>query len=135
MLILSTEHPALVGFSHSSCGWTKSRYGLLQTCPPYYLSDEQVAFVVQLYPRLFGLPGSVEPNGQLRGAVARMLQDYPETLSDPTRFLRQFIDELHLEPYEKAYIGDLETDFLRFLGETQKMAETRLGIEVDFRAA
>jgi hypothetical protein len=72
---------------------------------------------VQLYPRLFRLPGGLQPNGQLRAVVAEMLQGYPESLSDPMRCLRRFLDEEHLALY-RPYVGDLETDFLRFLGET-----------------
>jgi hypothetical protein len=133
MLVLSIEGPKLIGFSHSSCGWTKTRFGLLQTCPPYYLSDENVSFLVQLFPRLYGLPGGMEQNGQLRGTVARMLRDYPESICDPILFIREFISEQHISPYNKPYVGDLETDFIRFLAETKRLAETRLGIEVDFR--
>ncbi len=37
--------------------------------------------------------------------------------------------------YQRQYEGDLETDFLRILGQIQKeAAEKPVGVEIDFRA-
>lgn len=47
---------------------------------------------------------------------------------------RKFVDEHKPGAGEWLYKGDLEADFLRILGEIQKVArEKPLGIEIDFR--
>lgn len=132
MLIFSTDEPKLVGLSHSTCAWTKYRYGHYQMCPPHYLSNEHISFLMYFYPRLYGLPGGMEPNSDLRRAVAQLLHTYPVSLANPIVCLQQFLDEPHLGPNKSPYQGDLETDFLRFLGETQRLARASLGVEADF---
>jgi len=131
-LIFSTEEPKLVGLSHSTCCATKYRYGHYQMCPPYYLSEEHVSFLIQFYPRLYRLPGGVEPNRELRVALAQLLHDYPASLANPIACLRRFLDEHQQWSREWLYSSDLETDFLRFLGEIQSTAKAPLGLEVDF---
>ena len=89
---------------------------------------------MHFYPRLYSLPGGMEPNGQLRRCLADLDNEYPGSMSDPMAFFRAWIEEQkHLartEPYE----GDLETDFLRSLGEIQRSAKEKpVQIEMDFR--
>jgi hypothetical protein len=131
-LIFSTEEPKLVGLSHSTCCATKYRYGCYQMCPPYYLSGQQLSFLIQFYPRLYRLPGGMEPNRELRVALAQLLHDYPSSLADPIACLNRFLDEQEQWYDEWSYSGDLEKDFLRFLGKTQRAAKEPLGLEVDF---
>jgi hypothetical protein len=103
-------------------------------CPPYYLSDEQISFLVPFFHRLYSLPGGQELNRELRGCLAFLLRDYPASLANPMISLRKFLDEYKHWSHEWLYNGDLEADFLRSLGEIQKTArEKPLGIEIDFR--
>ena len=132
-LIFSTDEPKLIGLSHSTCCATKYRYGHYQMCPPDYLSDEQISFLVQFFPRLYSLPGGMEPNRELRWCLATLLQNYPASLADPMASLRKFLDEYKHQSYQQLYEGDLETDYLRSLGEIQKAArEKPVGVEVNF---
>ena len=102
-------------------------------CPPNYLSEEHVSFLMHFHPRLYSLPGGQEPNRELRFALVDLLRDYPASFTNPMFCLRQFLDEYPRWSHEWLYDGDLETDFLHFLGETQKLARAPLGIEADFR--
>jgi len=102
--------------------------------PPDYLSSEQVSFLMHFYLRLYNLPGGMEPNGQLRRCLAHLVREYPASMSNPMVSFRTCLDEqkrlLHAEPYE----GDLESDFLRSLGEIQRSArEVPIHVEIDFR--
>ena len=132
-IIFSTDEPMLVGLSHSTCCATKYRYGHYQMNPPNYLSAENVSFLVQYYPMLYSLPGGFNvPNADLRRCVAYLHWDYPMSLVNPLKCLREFrkqnIGSLH------AYNGDLEADFLSFLGQVQKAARERPDdVEFDFR--
>jgi len=103
-------------------------------CPPDYFSDEQVSFLVQFFYRLYSLPGGLEPNRELRFSLITLLRDYPASLADPMASLRKFLDEYKHQSYQQLYDGDLETDFLRILGQIQKAArENPVGVEADFR--
>jgi len=124
----------LVGVCHSTCGATKYRYGHFQMCPPDYLSDEQVSFLMHFFYRLYSLPGGMEPNRELRMYLVDLLRDYPDSMVNPMAFFRKFLDDyMHLS-HEWLYEGDLEADSLRILGQIQKAAkEEPVGIEMDFR--
>ena len=76
-ILFATDSPIIMGISHSKCAYKQYRYGLFQMCPPDYLSDEQMSFLVQAYYRLYNLPGGQEPNRELRICLATLLQDYP----------------------------------------------------------
>ena len=131
-LILSTVKPDLIGVAHSSCSIIKIGPGCFQTCPPFYLSSEQVSFLVQFYPMLFDLPGGFEPNGILRSCVGSLLYPYPESMIDPLTTLRK--ERNRGSNKGREYNGDLEMDFLKFLGQVQRMAkENPVEVEVDFK--
>jgi hypothetical protein len=89
---------------------------------------------MHFYPRLYSLPGGMEPNGQLRRCLAHLDMEYPDSMSDPMASFRACKEEqkslLRMESYE----GDLETDFLRSLGEIQRSAKEKpVQVEIDFR--
>jgi hypothetical protein len=47
---------------------------------------------------------------------------------------KKFLDEYKRWSNEWLYTGDLETDFLRLLGQVQRAAmENPVGVEIDFR--
>jgi hypothetical protein len=101
-------------------------------CPPEYLSCDQISFIIQFYPRLFNLPGSGSPNSKLRRCLAAILLDFPRSITDPLLTFQIFSnsDIDHFQSYQ----GDLEKDYLRFLGQIQNAArDNPVGIEVDFR--
>jgi len=134
MILFITDKPMLVGVCHSTCGATKYRYGHFQMCPPDYLSDEQVSFLMHFFYRLFSLPGGMEPNRELRMYLVDLLRDYPDSMVNPMASFRKFLDTYKRWSHEWLYEGDLETDFLRILGQIQKAAkEEPVGIEMDFR--
>lgn len=133
-LIFATDRPELIGICHATCGSGKYRYDQFQTCPPDYLSEEQISFLVHYFYRLYSLPGGTKPNRELRFCLITFLQDYPASSTDPMASLRKFLDEYKRWSYEWLYEGDLEADFLRCLGEIQKAArEKPVGVEADFR--
>ena len=104
-------------------------------CPPDYLSDEQISFLLQFFHRLYSLPGGLEPNRELRLCLITFLQDYPASSANPMASMRKFLVEYKHWSHEWLYDSDLETDFLRILGEIQKAArEQPKGVEIDFRA-
>ena len=82
-ILFAIDGPEMVGICHSTCGYRWSRYGQFHMCPPYYLSDEHISFLVQFYPRLYSLPGWQEPNNELRRCLALLLSDYPASLINP----------------------------------------------------
>ena len=134
-LLFATDRPMMVGICHSTCCSGRYNYGHFQTCPPDYLSDEQISFLVQFYYRLYSLPGGQEPNRELRGCLATLLRNYPASLANPMASLRKFLDEYKHWSHKWLYNGDLETDFLRLLGQIQRAArENPMGVEIDFRA-
>jgi hypothetical protein len=103
--------------------------------PPDYFSDEQVSFLMQFFPRLYSLPGGFQPNRELRYCLSTFLQDYPASSVNPMASLRKFLNGYKHLSYQQPYKGDLETDFLRILGQIQKAArENLVGVEADFRA-
>jgi hypothetical protein len=134
-LLLATDRPVMVGICHSTCGYGLRKWGHFQMCPPYHLSNEQVSFLVHFYYRLYSLPGGQEPNRELRWCLVRLLRDYPASLANPGASLRTFLDEHKHGSHQWLYEGDLETDFLRVLGQVQTAArEKPAGVEIDFRA-
>ena len=131
-LIFYTDKPLLLGISHSTCCATKYQYGHFQTCPPNRLSTDDVSFLVHFFPMLHKLPGGSEPNGELRYCLVTMLFDAPDALDNPTKYLRRFQEQNRYKV--QSYGGDLESDFLRFLGQVQRVAkENPVDVEVDFR--
>jgi len=131
-VLLSLDKPGLVGIVHAVCAYRKHRHGVFWTSPPYRLSPEQVSFLVQFFPRLYALPGGEEPNSDLRRCVADLLFGYPGSLKKPLKCLENFrrSKQIFLTPYR----GDLESDFLRFLGQVQRAAkENPLDVEIDLR--
>ena len=107
---------------------------LLNWGPPFYLSSEQVSFLVQLYPMIFNLPGGFEPQGMLRQCVVSLLHPYPESMINPLAALQKERDQNRYRPW--TYIGDLEGDFIKFLGQVQRMAKEKpIEVEVDFSKA
>ncbi len=103
-------------------------------CPPDYLSDEQISFLVQFFYKLYSLPGGLKPNPELQWCLVTLLQNYPVSLADPMASMRKFLDEHKFTFHEWLYKGDLEVDFLRSLGQIQKAArENPAGVEADFR--
>ncbi len=133
-ILFATDKPEIVGICHTTCGYRWYRYGQFQMCPPYYLSDEQISFLVQFFHRLYSLPGGQEPNRELRWCLSVLLRNYPASLINPMASYRKFLDEHKLGPREWLYKGDLEADFLRSLAQIQQAArEKSVGIEIDFR--
>ena len=133
-LTFATDRPELLGICHATCGATKYRYGYFQTCPPDFLSEERVSFLVQLYYTLYSLPGGEQPNHELRMCLAEFLHDYPGSITNALASLKKFLDRYKQRSRVWLYHGDLETDFLRTLGQIQKAAREELvGIEMDFR--
>ena len=89
---------------------------------------------MHFYPRLYSLPGGMEPNGQLRRCLADLDNEYPDSMSDPMAFFRISMEEQKRLPRMKPYEGDLETDFLRSLGDIQRSAKKKpVEVEIDFR--
>lgn len=134
MILFTTDMPSLAGVCHSTCGTTKYHYVPFQTCPPDYLSDEQVSFLMHVFYRLFSLPGGEDPNRELRLCLATFIDDYPSSVANPTASLRKFMDEHKRWSHKWLYESDLEAELLRKLGQIQKPAsEEPAGIEMDFR--
>jgi len=135
-VVFSTDKTELVGLCHSRCsyGLYQYDYGWFQMCPPDYLSEEQLSFLVQFYYRLYNLPGGQEPNRELRICLATLLSDYPASMVNPMVSFRTCLDEYKRWSREWLYEGDLETDFLRILGHIQRATrEMPVKAEIDFR--
>ncbi len=89
---------------------------------------------MHFFPRFYSLPGGMEPNRELRFCLVELLHDYPASMANPMGVLRKFLDDYKRWSHEWLYSGDLETDFLRSLGQIQKAArEEPAEIEMDFR--
>jgi hypothetical protein len=131
--ISATDRSMMLGIYHSTCGYRRSNYGQFQMCPPDYLSDQQTSFLVQFFHRLYNLPGGQELNRELRWCLGILLQNYPASLATPMTSLQKFLDEHQRWSHEWLYNGNLETDFLRILGQIQMAARERPGVEIDFR--
>jgi hypothetical protein len=89
---------------------------------------------MHFYPKLYDLPGGMQPNWQLRRCLGNFIGEYPASMRYTMAFLQASMAEHeHLfrgGPYE----GDLEADFLRSLGEIQRSArEMPVRVEIDFR--
>jgi hypothetical protein len=96
-------------------------------CPPDYLPNDQVSFLLHFFPMLYKLPA-----GDLRQVLATLIWDYPESMAKPIGYLEKCREENGNKP--QLYSGDLEADFLQFLGQVQKMAKEKpANVEVDFR--
>ena len=135
-VVFDRDRAGLVGLCHSRCsyGLYRYRYGWFHMCPPDFLFAEQVSFLMHFYPRLYSLPGGMEPNGQLRRCLADLDNEYPDSMSDPMAFFRISMEEQKRLPRMKPYEGDLETDFLRSLGDIQRSAKKKpVEVEIDFR--
>ena len=135
-VVFSTDKAGFVGVCHAKCSYDLHRYGCgwFHMRPPDYLSVEQVSFLMHFYPKLYGLPGAMQPNWELRNCLGRFISGYPASMRYPMASLQASMAEhRHLfrpGPYE----GDLEGDFLRSLGEIQRSArETPVRVEIDFR--
>lgn len=134
-LLFATEKPMTVGICHSTCGSGRYSYGQFQMCPPDYISDKQISFLVQFYYRLYSLPGGPDPNRELRLYFITLLRNYPASLANPMASLKEFLDKHKHGRDEWLHDGDLETDFLQLLGQIQRAAVERpVGVEIDFWA-
>ena len=133
-ILFATDRPIMIGICHSKCSYSRYSYGHFQMCPPDYLSDEQISFLVQFYYRFYKLPGGQEPNRELRICLTTLLRDYPTSMVNPMASFRTFLDEYKRWSREWLYESDLETDFLRTLGQIQEAARALpVGVEIDFR--
>ncbi len=133
-ILFATDRPMMLGICHSKCSYDQCRYGLFKVRPPDYLSGEHISFLVQFYYRLYSLPGGQEPNRELRICLATLLRDYPSSMVNPMASFRTCLDEYKRWSREWLYEGDLETDFLRILGQIQEAARAvPVGIEIDLR--
>ena len=133
-LVFAWDEAVLIGISHSTCCATKYRYSCFQTCPPYRLSSEQVSFLMHFYPMLHSLPGSEEPDRENRWCLLRLLDKYPSSLRKPMAVLQKFVEDHKRWGFKWLHTGDLEGDFLRCLGQVQRLAKQKpLEIEVNFR--
>ena len=133
-LIFSLDEPQLVGISHSMCAHNGTTYGRLQMCPPHYLTREEVSFLLCYFPKLFSLPGGTKQNSELRLALSRLIDDFPQSMSDIIHILRPVMAlKGNKSGNMRKYIGDLEADFLRLLADLKQSAETIEGYDIDFR--
>ena len=89
---------------------------------------------MHFYPTLHSLPGGEEPDRETRWCLARLLDKYPSSIKKPMPVLRNFVRDPKRWGFKWLHTGDLEADFLRFLGKVQKLAKEKpLEIEVNFR--
>jgi len=90
---------------------------------------------MHFYLKLYSLPGGTGPNGQLRRCLAYLVREYPVSMKNPMACFRMCLDEDKRLSREWRYEGDLETDFLRALGEIQRLAKEKpVHVEIDFRS-
>jgi hypothetical protein len=90
-----------------------------------------VSFWMHFHWKLEKLPGGLEPNGALRSSLVHLLF-MPDGLDDPMNNFREYQKWNSRQVQE--YKGDLESDFLKFLGQVQRLAkEQPVETEVDFR--
>ena len=89
---------------------------------------------MHFYPKLYGLPGAMNRNWELRNCLGRFISGYPASMRYPMASLQASMAE-HRHVFRSGpYEGDLEGDFLRSLGEIQRSArETPVRVEIDFR--
>ena len=133
-ILFATDKAMMLGICHSTCGYSRFQHGHFQMRPPAYLPDEQLSFLVQFFYSLYSLPGSQEPNRELRMCLVDLLRDYPTSMVNPMAVFRKFLADHKRFYHEWLYEGDLETDFIRILGHIQRAArESPIGAEIDFR--
>ena len=78
------------------------------------------------------MPGGFEPNGELRFILAQLLEDYPKSMNDVmAKFYKSRIEHGKWFPGPR-YVGDSETDYLKFLGEIKQMAKRIEAPDADF---
>jgi hypothetical protein len=131
-ILFATDKPLLLGISRSTCGATKYKYGHHQMIPPAHLSCEQVSFLIQYFPMLYSLPSGFESNSDLRRCAANFHWDYPDILAYPLKCVHDFQEQNQDEP--RKYEGDLEADYLKFLGNVQKAAkENPVDVKFEFQ--
>jgi len=129
----SREDPSLIGVSHSTCCFTKLQYGHFQMCPPDRFFKDQVSFLTYFYSVVFSLPGGEELGRELRWSLLRILHEYPASMKKPLHVLQRFVNEHQKYGHKWLYVGDLETDYLKSLGQIQRMArEKPVEVEADF---
>ena len=75
---------------------------------------------MHFYSMLNHLPGGSESNRGLRWSLAQLLINYPSSVKKPLAVLQKFLKEHKRWGFQWQYGGDIETDFLRFLGKVQK---------------
>jgi len=133
-LLFSHNESLFIGVSHSMCCFTKMEFSHFQMCPPTRLFCDQVSFLTYYFPMLDNLPGSRDnPKSQLRWSLVRILREYPESMKKPLTTLNASVQE-HSKLGYKLYEGDLEMDFLKFLGQVQRLVrEKSVDVEADFR--
>lgn len=133
-LLFSTDEPLFIGISHSTCCATRLKYEHFQMCPPKRLTNDQISFIIHFYPMLYRLPGGENPDRELRWSLIRLLYKFPASVKKPMPVLKRFISEHQKWGFKWLYNGDLEADFLKFLGQVQRMARKNpVEMEVDFR--
>jgi hypothetical protein len=83
---------------------------------------------------LHSLPGGEEPDRETRWCLSRLLDKYPSSVRKPMVVLQKFVKDHERWGFKWLQTGDLEMDFLRSLGQVQRLAkENPLEIEVNFR--
>lgn len=86
---------------------------------------------MHFYPMLYKLPGGIEPNCALRSSLVHLLF-MPDGLDDPMNNFRDYQKWNRRELQD--YKGDLEGDFLKFLGQVQRLAKEKpVEVGVNFR--
>jgi hypothetical protein len=75
-------------------------------------------------------------NQALRSCLVDLLFEIPDKLDNPIKVLREYQNSKLVSHKDdiKAYQGDLEQDYLKYLGKVHRLAkEQPVEIEVDFR--
>ncbi len=131
-LLLSRNEPKLIGIAHSTCCYSRPEHSHYQLIPPCQLTSEQVTFLLHYEVEMYKLPPWSEPGGALREALVDLLFT-PDGLKNPIKIFRKFQKDEYNQEKMRKYPGDLEHDFLRFLGMIQRLTkEQPFEIEVDF---
>ena len=78
------------------------------------------------------LPGGLEHNRALRFALVALHTEAADAFENPMKYFKDF--QKWGKDWIQEYDGDLESDFLKFLGQMQRLAkEQPVEIEADFR--
>jgi hypothetical protein len=81
---------------------------------------------------VYKLPGAYEPDRALRYCLVDLLFQALDALDNPIKYLKKF--QISNRRDVQDYTGDLETEFLRFLGQVQNLVkEQPVDVELDFR--